>query len=285
MTTILVTGSTGTIGSRVVAQLAKAQGVTVRAAVRAAEKLKTTAPNVKPVTFEYEKPETMRAALEGVDAVFLLTPFANNQVELGKSLVDAAKAAGVKRIVKLSAMGCEHEPGIQLGRWHRAVEKHIEASGIAWTFLRPNNFFENFVNYYPPQKDGNLYLPFGTAACSFIAADDIAEVAAVALTKPGHERKAYVLTGPEAITIERAAKAIAEVSGRAIKYVDVPEAAAKQGMLGAGMPEWMVDAMMELHAIDKAGYAAAVTDEVPRLLGRKATSFSAFAQKNASAWK
>jgi uncharacterized protein YbjT (DUF2867 family) len=223
--------------------------------------------------------------VQGVDKIFLVTPFAQNQVELAGRLIDAAKAAGVKHIVKLSAMGVENEPGIQLGRWHRAVEKAIEASGIAWTFLRPNNFMENFLNYYPPDAQGNIYLPWANGACSFIAGSDIAAVAAAVLTGTGHENKAYNLTGPEAFTIAQAAQSIGEVSGREIHYVNVPEAAASQAMLNMGMPKWMVDAMMELHGINKAGYAAAVTDSVQKVTGRAPISFAQFAQKHAARWK
>lgn len=285
-TTILVTGSTGTIGSQLVAALAGAPNVQVRATRRVGAKDRgTVAANVTPVDFDYDQPALMAAALAGVDKLFLLTPFTENQVELGKRLVDAAAEAGVRHIVKLSAIGCELEPGIQLGRWHRSIERHVEASKVAWTFLRPNNFFENFINYYPPGTDGNIYLPWGNAACSFMAAADIAAVAARALTTPGHEGKAYVLTGPEAITIAQAASEIAKVSGRKVAYVDVPEAAAQEAMLGAGMPAWMVTAMIELHAIDKAGYAAEVTGTFSELVGRPATTFRTFAEQRASAWR
>jgi len=285
-TTILVTGATGTIGKKVVERLASTAGVTVRAAVRSTEKAPAfPGANVVPTIVDHDRPESYEAALSGVDRLFLLTPFAQESAAYGKRLVDVAKAKGVKRIVKQSAFGAEMEPGIQLGREHREVEKHIEASGIAYTFLRPNNFFKNFLGYYPPQKDGNIYLPWGTSACSFIAAGDIAEVAAIALTAPGHEGKAYTLTGPEAITVAQAAHAIGEVTGRKIAYVDVPEAAARKSMLDYGMSTWMVDGMMELHAIDKAGYAAVVTDAFPTVTGHKATTFLEFARKNAAAWK
>lgn len=286
MTTILVTGATGTIGSQVVDALKAHKDVQVRAAVRSAAKAAALkGGNVTPVDFEYDKPEQLKAAVQGVDKIFLVTPFAQNQVELATRLVDAAKAAGVKHIVKLSAIGVQNEPGIQLGRWHRAVEKAIEASGIAWTFLRPNNFMENFLNYYPPDAQGNIYLPWGNAACSFIAGSDIAAVAAAALTGSGHENKAYDLTGPQAFTIGQAAQSIGEVSGRKINYIDVPEAAASKAMLDMGMPQWMVDAMMELHGINKAGYAAGVTDTVQKVTGRAPVSFSQFAQKHAARWK
>jgi uncharacterized protein YbjT (DUF2867 family) len=276
MSTILVTGATGTIGSRTVAALGKS-GATVRAGVR-----KPSKPGE--VKFEYEDQASIAKALEGVDALFVVTPFSPNQVELGKSLVDAAKNAGVKRVVKLSAAGADVEPGIQLGRWHRAVEKHIEASGLGWTFLRPSNFDQNFINYYPPDAEGAIYLPLGEGKVGWIDAADIGDVAAKVLTTEGHDHKAYELTGPEALSVSEIAAILSSASGRSIRYVDVPEAAARSAMLGLGMPAWMVDAMLELHAISKAGYAAATTDTVEAILGRKPRSFAQFAKDSASAF-
>jgi uncharacterized protein YbjT (DUF2867 family) len=285
-TTILVTGATGTIGSQVVSALEGRNDVTVRAAVRSAAKAESLkGGNVTPVDFEYNKPELLQKAVAGVDRLFLVTPFAQDQVDLGARLIDAAKVAGVKHIVKLSALGCDMEPGIQLGRWHRTIERYILGSGLKYTFLRPNNFMENFIGYYPPGKDGNIYLPWGQGACSFIAGSDIAAVAAAALTTSGHENKAYDLTGPEAFTIAQAAATIGEVSGRKVNYVDVPEAAAHKAMSDMGMPGGMVDAMMELHGIDKAGYAGQVTDTVQKVTGRAPMSFAQFARQHAAAWK
>lgn len=284
--TILVTGSTGTIGSKVVESLAVKPGVTVRAAVRSAPRAQEMRRrNVASVDFDYGDAATIRAAVDGADAVFLVTPLVPNQAELATPLVDAAKAAGIKHLVKLSAWGADHEPGIQLGRWHREVERYVEASGIAYTSLRPNSFMDNFIHYYPPDKAGNIYLPWGQGACSFIDARDIAAVAALVLTTPGHAGQAYTLTGPEAVTIAQAADAIGEATGRTIRYVDVPEAAARQAMLDMKLPTWMVDGMMELHAIDKAGFGAGVTQAVPQLLGRPARRFQDFAHDHSAAWK
>jgi uncharacterized protein YbjT (DUF2867 family) len=283
MSTILVTGSTGTVGSQVVQALSQVPGLTVRAATRGGKN--PFGASVTTVGFDYDDPASLRSAVAGVDKVFLLTPFAQNQVELAGRLIEAAKSSGVKHVVKLSAIGCDQEPGIQLGRWHRGVERLIEGSGMAYTFLRPNNFFENFLNFYPPVADGNIYLPWGSAGASFLGAVDIAEVAKIAFTKPGHEGKAYTLTGSQSLTIEHAARVIGEVTGRAIRYVDVPEEAARKGMLDAGMPAWMVDAMMELHAVDKAGYAAAIAPDLVELIGRPSQTFEEFAKLNAARWK
>jgi len=283
--TILVTGATGTIGSEVVKALAAKPGVTVRVGVRSAAKAeKLLAANVVPVDFDYDRPETIAAAVQGADRVFLLTPFTENQVALAKALIDAAKAAGVKHLVKLSAIGADIEPGIQLGRWHREIEKLVEASGISYTVLRPASFMDNYINFSPPGPDGNIYLPLGTGAVSYIDARDIAAVAAAVLTEEGHYGKAYDLTGPEALTMAEVAKAIGEASGRDVHYVDVPEEAAKKAMLDMQMPAWMVDAMMELHGICKAGYAGGISPLVEKLTGQKPRSFAQFARDRASAW-
>lgn len=284
--TILVTGATGTIGSQVVSALKARNDVTVRAAVRSAAKAESLkGGNVTPVDFEFNQPELIQKAVKGVDALFLVTPNTDDQVELGALLVDHAKAAGVKHIVKLSALGSDSVPGISLGRSHRLLERYIQGSGLTYTFLRPNNFMENFLNYYPPDKQGNIYLPWGQGACSFISGADVAAVAAAALTSPGHENKAYELTGPEALTIGQAANVLSEVTGRKINYVDVPEAAAEKAMTDMGMPKNRVSAMMELHAIDKANYAGQVSDAVQKATGRAPTSFSQFAKQHAARWK
>src|SRR5215467_10264823 len=190
MTTILVTGPTGTIGSKVLESLAEKKDVTIRAALRANEKTAKLPKNVVAVEFDYDKPQTMASAVRGADKLFLLTPFVEKPVPFAQRLVAAAKEAGVKHIVKLSAFGCEVEPGIFLVKDTATIEKEIESSGIAWTFLRPNNFMDNFIGYYPPDAQGNIYLPWGNGACSFIDSRDVGAVAAAALTTEGHAKKA-----------------------------------------------------------------------------------------------
>lgn len=284
--TILVTGATGTIGSQIVKELAGKPGVSVRAAVRSLDKARSLpSGNVTPVEFDYAKPETFAPALKGADRLFLLTPVSQDQVAQSKQLVEAARAAGVRHIVKLSALGVDNEPGILLGRWHREAERAIEASGISYTHLRPGNFMENFIEYYPPGPDGNIYLPFGQGAASFIAAEDVGAVGAAVLTSDAHANRAYELTGPEALTVAQVAAILSEVSGRQIRYVDVPEEAAKQAMLGYQMPEWMVNAMLELYGLTKAGYTAALSPNVQEILGRPARTFSEFARQHAAVWK
>jgi uncharacterized protein YbjT (DUF2867 family) len=276
MGAILVTGATGTIGSEVVKALA-ARSADVRVAVRNAEK--TNSANA--VRFEWDDPASIRAALTGVERAFLLTPFSEKQADYGKAFVRAAKEAKVTHLVKLSVIGADAEPGITLGKWHREVEKAIEASGIPFTLLRPTNFMNNFVSYYPPDEDGNLYLPWGDAKISFIDARDVGAVAACVLTEPGHAGKIYTPTGPAAFTGNEIASELSRAWSRPIRYVDVPESAAKQGMAQAGVPGWMNDAMLELHAICKAGWVGTVTNDVKLVTGGEPRTLAQFAKDNA----
>jgi uncharacterized protein YbjT (DUF2867 family) len=278
---ILVTGAAGTVGSQVVLQLAE-KGVQVRAAVHTPAKAAHLAhKNVELAPFDLTDAASVESAVKGVDKIYFLSPpIIQNQTELAFRLIDLAKKAGVKQVVRQSAMGCEMEPGIQLGRWLRAVEKHIESSGIAWTHLRPTFFMQNFITF--PAMQGNYYLPYGEGKIGYIDVRDIAAVAVSALTGTGHEGKVYELTGPESLGVADVVKTISTASAKDFKYVDVPPEAARAGMIQHGLPEWYADALSELYAGAKAGYAAKVTDTVEKVLGRKPRTLQQFAQDHAT---
>ena len=279
--TILITGATGTVGAATLKLLAD-KDAKVRAGVHSlikGERLKH--PNVELCEIDFHRPETLEAAFTGIEKVFMITPFTENSVEMGLQLLEEAKKHGVKHIVRLSALGADAEPGIQLGRWHREVEKAIEESGIPYTFLRPNSFMQNFVNYQAAgiNATDTIFLPLGQGKVSYIDTRDVAEVAAAILQDTAiHAGQAYELTGPEAISVEEVAHELSRATGRKISYQDVPEDAARQGMLEAHMPDWMTDAMLELNVLNKAGHAAHVTDEVEKLTGNRPRRFADFAE-------
>src|SRR5207244_8972375 len=234
---ILVTGATGTIGRDVARQLS-GKGVSVRAGVRdKAKARKQLGAGIALAPFDFENEKTFSEALEGVEKVFLLPPLLPNQLELMNAFVDAAKRAGARHIVKLSAIGVDDETRPTAIKWHGANEQHIRESGLVFTFLRPNSFMQNFFTYFPP-RNGAIYLPWGNGTASFVDTRDIANVAADALTRDGHEGKIYTLTGPAALGIAEVALILSQVTGREFKYVDVPETAARDGMLEAGVPRW-----------------------------------------------
>jgi uncharacterized protein YbjT (DUF2867 family) len=274
---VLVTGATGTIG-RDVARLLSGKGVSVRAGVRdQAKARKQFGADLALVPFDFENEKTFSETIEGVEKVFLLPPLLQNQLEVMNAFVDAAKRTGVRHIVKLSAIGIDDETQPMAIKGHAANERHIRESGVAFTFLRPNSFMQNFITYFPP-RNGAIYLPWGNGTASFVDTRDIASVAAKVLTSDGHEGKIYTLTGPAALGIAEVARILFEVTGREFKYIDVPDVAARDGMLQAGVPQWQVELVMGLHAVNKQNRWSAVTSDIEKVTGTPPTDFAQFAR-------
>lgn len=282
---ILVTGAGGTVGRLVVEEL-KASNQAFRSAYYTKEKAeKMTAAGGDAVALDFAKPETLRPALVGVDTVFLLGSGGLGQAEGETNVVREAKAAGVKRIVKLSVWGAEGE-GFSFAKIHRAVERAIEESGLPWTFLRPTGFMQNFVNYMGAsiKAQGVFYQNAADTKVSHIDARDIARVAAAALTRPGHEGKAYDLTGPQALSYGEAAEILTRVLGKKVSYVAISDDAAKAGMLAAGMPEFYVDYLIDLSQFYRKGGSARVATAVKEVTGKDPVSFEQFVKDNAAAF-
>lgn len=280
--TILITGATGTVGREIIKQLAMVDGVRVRAGVHSVikgENLKRL-PDVEVVEMEFTKPDALHAAFTHADKMFLITPFTDEQVSMAKTLIDEARKAGVKHIVKLSAIEAEEEPGIQLGKWHREIEQYIADSGIPFTFLRPSSFMQNFVTLSSKtiKETGTIYIPAGDGKVGYIDCRDIAAVGVEVLRSSGHEGMVYDLTGPEALSMQDVANVMSEVTGKPIRFVDVPEDTARDAMQQEGLPEWMIDAMLELHGSYKLGKGSYVTNAVQELTGRKPHTFRQFVQ-------
>lgn len=278
--TILVTGATGTVGKEVVIQLSMVEDVRARAGVHSiikGENLKRL-PNVEVVEMDFREQDSLQAAFTHVDKVFMITPFTNDQVEMAKTLVDEAKKAGVKHLVKLSVIKADAEPGLMIGQWHREIENYIKDSGIPYTFLRPSSFMQNYINYDAAsiKNEGRFYHSTGHGKIACIDVRDIAAVGVEVLLGSGHEGKVYELTGPEAISNQEAAQIISEETGMQVQYIDVPADAARNAMLEKQMPEWMVDAMLELEGACKEGRFSDTTDTVQQLVGRPPHSFRQF---------
>ena len=283
---IAVTGATGNIGKPIIAGLI-AQGYKPRAIVREAK------PNadwdkagVEQIAAEMNDAESLGKAFDGATRVFSLSPLVENLVELGQKTVEAAKRAKVKSIVRSSAQGAGLDSPIVMGRWHAAVEKAVEDSGLDYTIVQPASFFQNYLGYADTIKSQNaFYAPLGQGKVSLIDARDIAAVAVAALTEDGkHTGKKYVVTGGESLSNADIAKTLSEILGRTINYVDVPEDRARQQMIDSKMPEWMVNMVMELNQISKAGYVADVRPTVEQVTGRKPITFKQFAIENKAAF-
>lgn len=282
--TILVTGATGTIGSRVLGELADRE-VTVRAALRDPERAQATLPaGVEWVEFDFERPETWGAAFEGVDAMFLMRPPAITRV--GDSItpaIDAAERVGVDHVVVLSVLGAEKNPLLP----HRKIEKHVLDTGLDWTFLRPSFFMQNLVQTHREEigEQGEIVVPAGGGTTSFVDAADIAAVAAEVLVEPGHERQAYDVTGPDALTYHEVARILSDVLDREISY-DEPslmEFVRHSRRQGRDWP--FVIVMAGIYTTARLGLAGRVTDDVERLLGRPPRSVREWATEHADAFE
>ena len=283
--TILVTGATGNVGSQVIKHLA-AFGADIRAAVRSTSR----AQNLNGITlveFDLNKPQTVQAAFEGIDKVFLGSPLVANMVELDTASVEAAKKAGVKHIVRLSVMGADAEPEHPLANLHHQVEKMIETSGMSYTLLRPNSFYQNYITFTGStiKTQNAFYLPMGDGKISLVDVRDVAAVAATALTQSGHEGKIYQVTGSEALCNQQIASILSAVLGRQITYAAISEQTAREALKEAEMPEQEINLVLGLYTAQKSGYYSEVSPVIEQVTGKKPISFEQFARDYAEAFK
>ncbi|MDI1446868.1 SDR family oxidoreductase [Polyangium sp. 6x1] len=279
-----MTGATGKVGGAVLAQLVEA-GQRVRALVRDPAKLGEIGGKVEVVKGDLAKPETLDAAFAGVDKAFVLSTGADLPTLVGNA-VDAAKKAGAKHIVFLSSSTAAEAYETQIGRWHIEAEAKIKASGLAWTMIQPGAFASNTLSWAGSIKSqGAVFQPTGENKVAPIDPYDIAAVAVKVLISPGHEGKSYVLTGPEALSAAEQVAKISAAIGRPIKFVDVTEDAAREGMVRAGLPEVFIRAILEAHAMVRAGHGGAITTTVEELLGRKARTFDAWLMRHVKAFQ
>ena len=282
MKKMLVTGATGNVGARVVREL-QGRGVSVRAFVRDPDKAVTMlGDGVELVSGDFSNPESVRRALEGVEGVFLACANHPRQVEYETGVIDAARQAGVTRIVKLSALGAEIGSSVAFWDWHGRIEEHLRASGVPAVVLRPTFNMTNLLGSAEGVRHaGSLFAPANGARVAMIDPRDIAAVAAVALAVDTHDGKACTLTGPEAITFERVAEELSTVAGRRVEFVDVPDEAARQGMIEQGMPEFVAGEIAKVFGFLRRGDQDRTTDTVRTLTGREPRSVARFARDHA----
>ncbi len=273
---VLVTAANGALGQAIVRAAGDA-GLPVRQAVRHLEKAN---PNVEAVRLDYADPTTIAPALAGVSAIVLMSPplDPNAPAQLG-AVVDAAKAAGIRHIVLISAFGVNHNEQAPL----RVVEHLLIDSGVPFTILRPNFFMENFSQGSLAsgiREQNAIYLAAGDGRTSFISAQDIATVVVTALQQRLTGRE-FDLTGPAALDHAEVAKIISDVSGRAVVYHAVTEEQMLAGARSHGMPEPAVGYLGVLYGVVRAGFAAGVTGDFEKITGRKPMTFEAFARSTA----
>ncbi len=278
---ILITGASGSVG-KVVLQEACRRESSVRAMYRSKEEAAKAPSGCEAVLADYSDQQSLRNALNGVTSVYVVCSPIPQLVELESHMLDACKEAGVKHVVLNSALGAgdyaKSFPG-----WHRKVEDKLKATGMSYTILRPNGFLQNIAAYNAPsiRAQGAFYVAMGDAKVSYLDVGDIAVVAVKAFAGGAHAGKTYELNGPEAISNQELAKRISKAAGRTVNYVDIPESAQREAMLGLGMPEWQVTALLELQQYYKQGGGAKTDGLLKALIEREPVTLDQYLTANA----
>ncbi len=282
---ILVTGATGNIGNRVVGMLA-ARGERCRAFVRdIAKAAQVRAATVGVVAGDFADPASVRAALDGVDAVLLCSGNDPHQVDHERNVIDAVATTNRCPIVKISSVGARPGSPAAFVDWHGRSEANLAASGVPATVLRAGFLMSNLLAAAAPIRDGGpLAAPAGDARIAMVDPDDIAACAVVALTERGHLGRAYEVTGPEALAYAQAADTPLGVLGRPVPFVDTPPGGCPRGSARVGDARWFADGFLTLFAELRHGIAAKVTTGVAELTGRPARSLGDFLHAHRSAF-
>jgi uncharacterized protein YbjT (DUF2867 family) len=285
---MLLIGATGKVGQRLVPLLVTA-GVRPTLLVRDVDKAHGLyGDQVDYVHGDLADAASVDAAMVGQDVVYLANGQTDDQVALEKTAIDAAVRAGVTRIVKISAMSANLGPidgPNPFARWHAEVEDYLAGTPLVVTILRPNMFDDNLLGSAPQIAAGQLYSTTGNGRTAWVHPGDIAELAAAALLDGKHGGKVYEVTGPEAITHDELAERFTSILGKPVQHIAIDDDAFRGALGSAGLPGWVVDAYVEMSAKTvRDGLAGTVSNDVPNVLGRPATSVDAWIEENRGAF-
>jgi uncharacterized protein YbjT (DUF2867 family) len=270
--TVLVTGATGNVGSAVVAELRR-RGVAVRAFVR--HPVDAFGGDVDLAIGDFEDPASIRAALAGVDRVFLSSADGPRKVEHEVAVIDAS--AHVELVVKASTIGARAGAPLPPFDWNGCSEEHLRRSGIPAVVLRSGFYMTNLLAVAEPVRAQRvLPAPAGDGRIAMIDPRDVGAVAAAVLAGSGHDGRTYELTGPDAVSYGDVAAELSHATGTHVEYVDVPPRAARERLVASGMPDWLIVHLDGVFAKIRAGELAATTDSVALLTGRAPRTIADF---------
>ena len=281
---VLVLGGTGTVGSQVVRELL-ARGAEVSVLTR--DPKKALPAGVRGVAGDLLDPGTIRMAFAGMESVFLLNALSATECHEGLMAVNGARMAGVGKVVYLSVHDVDKAPHLPHFGAKLPVETALKASGLGFTILRPNNFFQNDLWYKDAMLGSDAYpQPFGDVGLSRVDVRDIAEAAAIALTTGAANGETLNLVGPDVLTATATASTWGGVLGRKIAYggndLDAWE---KQSL--AFLPAFLVFDFRLMYAFFQENGLKATPADVARLtafLGHPPRRFDEFAAETARSW-
>lgn len=276
---ILVTGATGNIGSALLKELhahgaGPLRGLTRNAAQAAFPE------GVEAVRGDFAEPASLKAALEGVHALFLVSRLGPDA-----DILEAARQAGVEHVVLVSSITALTHPHLVPAQENLAVEQLLKESGMTWTILRPTQFASNTLMWATSVREHETVLaPYADTALPTIHPADIASVARVALTEPGHQGRTYALTGPEPVSARRQVEAIAAALGREVPFAEISRLQAHARMAAVFGAE-AADAVLDITGGDVTDELLAVRDTVPQVTGSPARPFRQWVTENAASFR
>lgn len=273
---ILVTGATGRIGG-LVAQALVARGMRPRALVRDPARAQgALPPGVVPIVGDLEAPASLVPAVEGLSALFVVSPVHPRQRTLQGNLVRAAAAAGRPLLVKISGLGTALDSSVDSGRWHAQTEQDIRELGLPFTFLRPYFLMQNLaVQLAAARSEGVIRAGDGGGRIAMVDARDVAAVATRLLSGEVDRRgEALALTGPEALSWPEIALQIGKALGQPVAFEPLTPDAARATFQSIGMPDWHVEILLQFEHAFAEGAAARVSHAVERVLARGPRSLS-----------
>jgi uncharacterized protein YbjT (DUF2867 family) len=280
---ILITGATGNVGRELVKQLLEL-GEPLRIVTRDESKVSSLDSRIERVIGDLSEDATLERALQGVGRVFMFPLLMDPNHHATRVLLSKAKQYGIQHIVMLSAIGAK---GLKtrLQDLHEEKEQLVKDSGIAWTILRPGAFMSNALQWLPAiQAHGKVFSSTGEGKTAPISPSDIATVAALALTKPGHERKSYDLTGEELLSVPQQVEILANVLGKPITCVEVPVDVAANELRQKSTPDFLVESLVQMWTHIQQGDVTTKNEMVRQLTGRSPESFRSWCEEHRAAF-
>ena len=277
--TILITGTTGTLGRAVMRSLAGTDHPPIRALVRDPARA-ADLPGVELVKGDLHEPDTLDAAFDGVDTLWLLTAMGPDAPHATSNALWAARQAGVAHVVRMSAIGAGHRAPTRNGRLHVLSETELRSGDHEWTIIRPGYFMQNLFGSLVGDV---LYGGLGDGKVAMIDAADIGDFCARVLLDPAaHASREYTITGGKSIGLQDIADAISAVTGTPVKYQPLSFDELKQVMLDAGLPAWDAAVNTEYARAYSGGWGDFTTDDFPRVMGHLPRGVADFVRENLS---
>jgi uncharacterized protein YbjT (DUF2867 family) len=277
---IYVTGGRGWYLGRELVQALTRSGHRVRALVGSPEEGKALqAENVEIVVGDCETPSTFAHTLDGADVAMMITRNSLKFLEMEMNFINAARAARMGRVVKLSALGADANDETQVKRAHGQAEEFLKQSGLEWTILRPHFFMQNVLWFADEIRSrGTLSLPMKSARFAIVDYRDIAAVAARCLTQSGHEGRTYTLSGPELLSFYDVAVKLSRALGVPVRYNDIQPDEFRDLLISLGRPAWHAESITRSYVLMSRAATEELSADVEHVLGRRPTPFDKVAE-------